>query len=182
VKRRTYNEPGHAHELTFSCFRGFQFLKAKRVCRWLAGSIEKARSAHEFDLWAYVFMPEHVHLILWPRRKEYRIETIRQAIKQPVARKATIWLEENRPDWIPRITVEKGKVSRRRFWQKGAGYDRNIFEYSTLLHMIDYIHDNPVRRDLCSKPTDWRWSSATAHIGNQTGPLAIDPVPKDWLE
>ena len=30
----------------------------------LVDAIEAARSAHAFDLWAYVFVPEYVHLVL----------------------------------------------------------------------------------------------------------------------
>ena len=35
---RNYNEPRHAHELTFSCYKGFKFLQAERTCKWLAES------------------------------------------------------------------------------------------------------------------------------------------------
>ncbi len=62
-RRRTYDEPGHAHELTFSLYRRHPFLRAERVCGWLAEAIEEARRGLEVDLWAYVFMPDHVHLI-----------------------------------------------------------------------------------------------------------------------
>ena len=61
-----YNEPGHAHELTFSCYRRFRFLKAERTCQWLAHAIDVARGRWDFELWAFVFMPEHVHLIVRP--------------------------------------------------------------------------------------------------------------------
>ena len=33
-----------------------------------------------------------------------------------------------------------------RFWQRGGGYDRNITDPATLRVMIEYIHNNPVRR------------------------------------
>lgn len=41
--RKSYNEPGHAHELTFGCYRGFPFLARERVCHWLAEAIDQAR-------------------------------------------------------------------------------------------------------------------------------------------
>src|SRR6266403_851024 len=44
MRRPTVNEPGHAHELTFCCFRRFAFLKAERVCEWLAEAINEARA------------------------------------------------------------------------------------------------------------------------------------------
>ena len=61
-RRRQYNEPGHAHELTFCCYNRFKFLQAERTCQWLADELNEARVKHEFHLWAYVSMPDHVSL------------------------------------------------------------------------------------------------------------------------
>jgi hypothetical protein len=57
IHRKAINTPGHAHELTFSCYHRFQFLKAERTCQWLAEAIQTARVKDSFDLWAFVFMP-----------------------------------------------------------------------------------------------------------------------------
>ena len=41
--------------------------------------------------------------------------------------------------------------------------------------MIDYIHANPVRRQLVEKPEDWKWSSAGwSDEKNSLKPDAID--------
>ncbi len=135
--RRNYNEPGHAHELTFSCYKGFKFLQAERTCAWLAQSIEEARVDWRFDLWAYVFMPEHVHLIIHPKEAKYDVADIRKAIKSPVGCKAIEHLLVRAPDWIPRITRKRGKKSERLFWQSGGGYDRNVVQPDALMNMID---------------------------------------------
>ena len=95
--RRNANEPGHAHELTFSCYRRYPFLSRDRVCEWLVESIDRARKSLEFDVWAWVFMPEHVHLIIHPRRPTYDMAAIRRQIKEPVARQALAW----RPSGFP---------------------------------------------------------------------------------
>jgi putative transposase len=63
---KRYDCPGHAHYLTFSCFRRQAFLKGNTACRWVAESVRQARRKSPFDLWAYVFMPEHVHLLILP--------------------------------------------------------------------------------------------------------------------
>ena len=43
------------------------FLQSERTCQWLADALEHSRQQLEFSLWAYVFMPEHVHLIVFPQ-------------------------------------------------------------------------------------------------------------------
>lgn len=158
--RRAADIPGHAHELTFSCYQRFQFLSKDRTREWFVDALENARRELAFDLWAYVIMPEHVHVLVYPRGNDALAGAIRGAIKEPVARTAIKYLEENAPKWIPRITVREGKRVRRRFWQAGGGYDRNGIKIETVHAMIDYIHNNPVRRGLVAKATDWEWSSA----------------------
>ncbi|HCS51426.1 MAG TPA: hypothetical protein DIW81_07505, partial [Planctomycetaceae bacterium] len=69
MHRSNIHEPGHAHELTFSCYHRYPFLKAERCCQWLADSIANARQKYKFQLWAYVFMPDHVHMIISPNKE-----------------------------------------------------------------------------------------------------------------
>ena len=80
----------------------------------------------------------------------------------------------NAPEWLTRITVREGKRTRRRFWQPGGGYDRNVVQFTTLQKMIDYIHMNPVRRGLVERPEDWHWSSARWYAGIRPVPIEID--------
>jgi putative transposase len=181
-RRPAINAPGHAHELTFSCFRAFKFLAAERTCEWLAESIDEARKTFDFALWAFVFMPEHVHLIIHPHQAEYDIRVILKAIKEPVGRKAVKYLVKNKSEWLPRITVRRGKRIERRFWQAGGGYDRNIIEPKTLWSMIEYIHQNPVRRGLVVHATEWKWSSAGWYAGKPTNWLIPDPLPSGVLD
>jgi putative transposase len=73
---RRINEPGHAHELTFSCYRWLALLSRDRTRTWLIEAIEEARKQMRFDLWAYVVMPEHVHILLNPREPIYDVARI----------------------------------------------------------------------------------------------------------
>jgi putative transposase len=148
----------------------------------LAEAIEEARVEWNFELWAYVFMLEHVHLIVRPREAEYDIAHIRKAIKAPVGTKGIAYLLAEAPDWIPRITRKRGKKSERLFWQSGGGFGRNVVKPGTLKNMIDYIHMNPVRRELAEKPEEWKWSSAAWYLGRGDVPIRVDPIPSEWLD
>ena len=179
-RRKNINEPGHAHALTFSCYRGFKFLARDRSRQWLMDAVRAARDELEFDVWAYVIMPEHAHLLVRPRRPVYDIAVVRGTVKEPVGRAGVAWLAEHAPHWLPRITRRRGKRTERLFWQSGGGYDRNIIEPKTLSAQIDYFHANPVRRGLCERPEDWFWSSAAHYAGTGPVPLIPDPIPPEW--
>ena len=173
-RRRRYDDECDAREFTFSCYHRFQFLNRDRTREWFIESLDSARKKHRFDLWAYVIMPEHVHLLLSPREPGIKMGSIVGGIKEQVARKAIRYLKEHSPQWLDRITVSEGKRTRRRLWQPGGGFDRNAYEIETIHHMIEYIHENPVRRGLVARAEDWRWSSAAWYAGNRDVPIEID--------
>jgi putative transposase len=177
-KVRSYNIPGDAHELTFSCFRLMPLLNRDRTRRWFVDAMEAARTDLHLHWWAYVIMPEHVHVLVWPRDPEYEVRLIRTALKVPVQRKALQYLRQKAPAFLEHLRDRQpnGKVEHR-FWQRGGGYDRNVMEHSTLLTMIEYIHNNPVRRGLVASPTDWIWSSARFYAGEPNVPTWMDALP-----
>ena len=176
MRRPAMDEPGHAHELTFTCFHRFPFLQAERTCQWLADVIDQARQELHFAVWAYVFMPEHVHVLIVPTQPVYQVSRILSAIKEPVARKAIKHMAEHSPAWLPRVTVKRGKRRRHYFWQPGGGVDNNATDPRVLLRMIGYIHANPMRRGLVAKAEDWKWSSA----GWQADKNSLRPDPIDF--
>ena len=105
-RRKAIDIPGHAHELTFSCYRGYRFLQRGRVRNWLVESIDNARIKHGFALWAYVIMPEHVHLLIFPESSTYSVAKILADIKRPVGKQAITYLREQ-PDgqvWLAKLT------------------------------------------------------------------------------
>ncbi len=172
-KRIHFNTPGHAHELTFSCFKNKKFLLDDKYCLFLIDAINLARTKHHIKIWAYMFMPDHVHLLLYPERDDYSISTILLTIKQSVSRRALIDARKSEPFRLKQF--ETGLTSKKyRFWQDGGGYDRNITSRETLHKMIDYIHNNPVRKGLINIPDEWKWSSSYDWNGRVNGPIFID--------
>src|ERR1700682_2190653 len=165
---RRLNEPGRAHAMTFSCYRWQPFLSRVRSRRWMLEAIESARAAHGFHLWAYVLMPEQIHLLIWPLSPAYDIWAFLTSLKQPVAKRAVRFVRWHAPAFLGRMTDRQpnGKEAGR-FWQRGGGHDRTLWEPRDVWEMIDYIHANPVRRGVCRRPEEWPWSSARADVGDR---------------
>jgi putative transposase len=155
-----WHEPGHAHELTFSCYQRLPLLESDNWKRLLSQSIDRAIEKYSFDLVAFVYMPEHVHLIVLPRSDEAPIDRLLWAIKRPFSYRVKQDLTRQHSPWLHRLTVRErpGRLSFR-FWQEGPGYDRNLMSYDAMVAAMDYIHLNPVRRELCEHPDQWKWSS-----------------------
>jgi putative transposase len=172
---KRYNTPGDAHALTFSCFRGQAFLSKDRSREWLIEAIERARAKLRFHVWAYVVMPEHAHLLVWPAEPAYDISDILNSIKQSVTKRALLFVRRHALAFLPRMEDRQpnGEVHYR-FWQRGGGHDRNVFEPAVVFAKIRYMHNNPVRRGLCAVPEEWPWSGAAEYAGVRVGPLRLD--------
>ncbi len=173
-KCKRYDNESDAHHLTFSCYHGLPLLSKPRSQQWMLDALTLGRERHLYDLWAYVIMPEHVHLILWPE-KDITISQILTLIKQSVSRKAMLWLNENSPEFLEQLKdIQPNGKKSYRFWQRGGGYDRNLRSVADIHEKIEYVHQNPVRRELVSKPQDWYFSSCQAWLTGSDQPIALD--------
>ncbi|MBN1912150.1 MAG: transposase [Pirellulales bacterium] len=171
---KRFDLEGEAHCLTFSCFQRLPLLGRPRSCRWMLEAFESARGRGLFDLWAYVIMPEHVHVILMPHQ-DVKVSAILTALKQAVSNRALAWLRRHRPDFLPRLEdIQPNGKRHHRFWQRGGGYDRNLRSIPDIFEKIDYVHHNPVRRGLVENPADWPWSSCRAWETGVDEPIPID--------
>ncbi len=100
-------------------------------------------------------MPEHIHLLISEPNLGPPSKTL-QALKQKVSTK----LASTHPN--------------RSFWQRRF-YDFNIWSTEKVTEKLDYIHNNPIKRQLVSNPNDWPWSSWSNYTKGQ-GLIPIDPL------
>jgi putative transposase len=174
IHRVRHNIQGHARYLTFSCFQNRRFLASERTCGWLAETINAARQEIPFDLWAYVFMPEHCHLLIFPHDPA-SISRILYGMKKPLADRAVAWVRANAPGslHLMRDAQPSGKLTHR-FRQRNGGYDRNVFSAREVHEKIRYIHNNPVVAGLVQEHGLWRWSSFKAWEEGIDEPIPLD--------
>jgi len=170
-----FNYPGHAHELTFTCNRGLSFLEDPSACDILLTVLSEARKQCPFKLWAYVLMPNHVHLLLWPECLHYDISRIEGSIKGICSKRYRDYLAQNLKS-VPQTFMRRiGSRSVFCLWQPGGGYDRNLWKAKAIQHSIAYIEANPVRKGLAATPQSYQWSSAHARAtGKGVVPDAFD--------
>ena len=156
--RRRHELPGHARFLTFSCYHNLQLFNNDAIKDAFVEAIEQSRTKHGFLLAAYVVMPEHVHLLLFPDLSVANVTNILKSLKLGFAMKViNRWRSMSPPAPILDRLDHNGVT---RFWQRGGGYDRNIYSREELNEKIKYINENPLRRGLVDRPENWRWSSA----------------------
>ena len=181
-RRTNFDQPGHTHFLTFSCYRRCPILADDHACYLLGEAIDRARIRLAFDLWSYVFMPDHVHLLLRPRRDRYSIAAILKLIKGSFSRELLAAWRTQCPGRLKRLEVCTAAGRVHRVWQRGGGFDRNLVTHMLVRRAIRYIEDNPVCKEFVTDATEWKWSSARARLGGSVIPVQVDEVDWELLE
>ena len=105
--------PYHAHALTFSVRHRRPWLALPGAADAFLRALDAARHQVGFELWAYVVMPEHVHLVLHPPDEAYDMARVQTAIKKPAA-KAIFRLHPDLRDECR--VVRKGRPDEFHFW------------------------------------------------------------------
>lgn len=146
--------PGHAHHVTQRGNRRqpvfFQDDDYRAYLSLLAGWSAKAGT----EVWSYCLMPNHVHLILVPSTED----GLRAA------------LSETHRRYTRMVNFREGW--RGHLWQER--FHSFAMDEPYLMHAARYVALNPVAAGLVTRPEDWPWSSARAHLaGTDDGVVRV---------
>ena len=127
---------------------GPHWLKDPRIATVFAEALHHGEAVRGlYDLFAWVVMPNHVHLVLKPNRKLPEIMR---------------WLKATTANRANRVMGKAGTA----FWQ-GEYFDRWIRSEKELFSAICYVEQNPVTAGLVACPEDWPFSSAAKDTGDK---------------
>jgi putative transposase len=117
IERR--HEPGDFHELTFSCYRRMPLLTNDEWRTRLSSCIDEAVLEPNFLLVAFVYMPEHIHLLVLPTQPDPDIGRFLARLKQPFSKQIKSILLEHRSRLLQQLTIRErpGKFCFR-YWQE----------------------------------------------------------------
>ena len=146
------------------CYHHFDYLSDPESCSIFMEELDHARSELQFHLWAYVLMPNHVHLLIYPYRQVCKISIILQAVKGRTSKRYSLWLRETYPRRYEHYLVRIGLNRKFRFWQASGGFDRNLWNPEAIHRAINYIERNPAPANLAAAPEPGTWSSARCFL------------------
>jgi REP element-mobilizing transposase RayT len=146
----------------------------------LAKSVSYCRQKKDLELYAYCFMPSHVHFIFHSTNedpsgflRDFKKHTAKEAINAIQNNP-----QESRKEWLlwmfERAGKKKGNVAKYQFWQH-HNKPIELWSPNVIKQKRDYIHNNPVECGFVAKPTEWKYSSARNFEGDNTV-LEIDDM------
>jgi putative transposase len=132
-------------------------------------TLEEAIAHSRIRLLAYCLMPNHWHLLLWPRTDEDLSETLR-------------WLTVTHTQrWHAfHGTAGTGPLYQGRFKSFPVQSDEHF------LTVARYVERNPLRANLVRRAENWRWGSLwRRYKGDTKGRVLLStwplPQPRNWL-
>ena len=155
----------------------FQTDKIKQIT---ANALDEARKSGDFLIFAYVIMPDHIHLITDGTKKSADVLRFTNGI---TARRVINFLKENNFE---------NSLLKLRQTDKNRNHKYTLFEHhanvflitneTTFMQKAHYIHQNPVRGGLVNKAENYIFSSARIWLrkGLDNEPLKVDFDKIDW--
>ena len=143
-------------------------------------AIDEARKSGGFLLFAYVIMPDHLHLLTdCPKNSA----DVLRYVKGLTGRQVIDYLKEhNYQSSLAKLRHEEWKRKHSySLWQQEKNVF-SIFSEAVFMQKVNYIHLNPVRAELVERAVDYSWSSARIwqKCATDYEPLNVDIDRIEW--
>ena len=145
-----------------------------------AGKADEARASGGFAIYAYVVMPDHLHLITNSPRRPSEVLRFVNGI---ISRRVIDYLKEH--DYQSSLEKLRQANKRRQYRYSLWDHHNNVFFLTgegMFMQKVHYIHQNPVRAGLTERAEAYRWSSVRCWGGLvlEDEPLMADVEQIIW--
>ena len=170
--------PDYLYFVTTKAERHAHIFKRESIMRIILDSLHFLHTSGRMELFCFVVMPNHIHLIgrfslkhsLADMIRDFKRHTARQIIRQLRA-------EEDVDKLGLLRDLNKHNDQDFKVWEDG--YDaRDVFSLGFLTQKMEYIHNNPcqVHWNLAPAPEEYPWSSARFYILDEPSVIPVDDV------
>ncbi|MEW7281052.1 transposase [Aquimarina sp. 2201CG1-2-11] len=171
-KYKFYNKEG-VYFISFATVYWIDVFTRENYLSTLAQSIDHCRKHKGMEVYAYCFMPSHVHLVF--RSTNNDPSGLIRDFKGYTSKKIIKAIEDNpresRKEWLLWMMEKAGKknsnITKRQFWQQ-HNKPIELWTDKVIKQKIDYIHNNPVVTGFVTNPVDWKYSSARNYQNDHT--------------
>ncbi|MBD3614927.1 MAG: transposase [Gracilimonas sp.] len=170
--RYKFKEEHYPYFVTCSTVKGISLFAYQDISKLIIESIKHLQNKEKVELYAYVIMHNHIHLIVEGKRLAIKMGRF----KSFTARCIIDYLKaHNRRYYLSELIAykhSKHKDSEYQVWQKGV-HPKQISDVRMMNQKIEYVHCNPVKAGFVNLPQHWKYSSARNYLGEDN---AIIPV------
>ena len=149
--------------LTFTVKNWYCLFDRNNRFKILSDSLKYFQENKGLKIYSFVFMLNHIHLIV---QSDNVIDFVRD-FKRWTSRKIKEDLMEYEPEVLKLFLDGDGNYN---FWQD-TNKPEIIESEKFFMQKLNYIYNNPVKKDYVEVPENWKWSSA-----NENSEIKIDGI------
>ena len=169
-----------AYYLTSITHKRLPIFRTDKLKEVVCKALDEARNSGKFLIFAYVIMPDHIHLVTDSARSTS--DTLRFT-NGVTAKRVIDYLKEN--DLEPCLAKLRIEVREREHKHSVFQHHPNAFEIygeDKMMEKVNYIHLNPVRAGFVKLPDEYRFSSARQwhKRSSENEPLWTDQEKIRW--
>lgn len=154
---------GDVFHITLNCRERRPLLRSDEARRTLAAAIDRGCRRCDARLLAFVFMPEHAHLLVEAASRTFDPTALIGDVVGCHERRL-FERREGAADVDPAV------------WDLPSSRAAPVTGVAAALEAMRAIHGNPVARGLCGSPGDWSWSSYRGSRGLDPGAEGLPRV------
>jgi len=152
--------------ITNSVFNKEYVFHRRRYAEIVMASLRHCIERQWFELYVYVLMPNHIHLLL-KVNENHAIEQILRDFKKFTAQQVLLTMRETDSDMLSRFWVGTRR-QKYELWRKDTDL-KNVVAREFLIQKAEYIHHNPLRARWADslgikEPQDYQYSSARFYL------------------
>lgn len=153
----------HVEFITVTCLEWKPILEDDKVKDIVTNSLSFMVRDERIRVYAFVIMSNHMHMI-WQMLGDHQRADVQRDFLKFTSQKIIDRLDRRYSPLLGELLVNASD-------RKCQVWERNslgvpIWSDGVLWQKLGYIHDNPVRAGLCSRSTDYAYSSAGFYFNN----------------
>ena len=165
---------GHIHFLTMTVVDWVDVFTRANHKMTIVDSLKHCQEHKGLEIYARVLMSNHLHMIAAAAdESKNNLNDILRDFKKYTSKQIAKNIQEDpesRREWmLDRFEFagrNDSKIKNFRFWQEG-NEPKPIYTNEFFIQKLNYIHQNPVKEMIVSRPEDYLFSSAINYTGEK---------------
>lgn len=181
MERYRITDEAGVYFVTYSVVEWLPVFISEAACRIVTDSFQFCCQHKSLRVNAYVIMPTHLHAIVFDASGiSKQLNQTLIDFRKFTGRKLTDLCLSKMPACFG-ATLESAAPDDRehRFWQQSR-HPIALESEAFWRQKLDYLHENPCRKGLVRRASDWRFSSAAWYVTDMVSPCDVEITRLDW--
>ena len=167
-----FHDQERPYFVTFTVIRWIDVFTRRLYKDIIVESLKYSIANKGLQLYAWVIMSNHVHLIIGTSSKPMQdiLRDIKRHTSKSIIKAVIENTQESRGEWLLWFFEREGKQNpnneQYQFWQQGS-HPIELWSNEVMDQKLEYLHNNPVSAGWVEEPEHYLYSSAIDYAGGK---------------